>query len=200
MSADLQGLNIALVRIGANPLSSAEDPSAAQHLVVWTSVIRRLGASPWSFFKAKRRLVRLAAAPEPAHYKYAYELPTDRLSMPRAIYADAELRAPCHDFEVVGNELWCDEPQLWMSYMRMPPWERMPGDFQELLLTAAMAELALSVREDRPLHDRLYAKAFGTPSEKGFGGMMAVCLENDAQGQVSKPIDGGANPLVDVRW
>lgn len=200
MSADLQGLNIALVRIGANPLSSDEDPNATQHLVVWTSVVRRLGASPWSFFSVKKRLTQLAAPPDPAHYKYAYALPTDRLSMPRAVYPEADCKRPCHEFDVVGNDLLCDEPQLWMKYMRMPPWERMPGDFQELLLTAAMAELALSVREDRPLHDRLYQKAFGTPSEKGFGGMMGACLESDAMGQVSQPIDGGANPLVDVRW
>jgi len=60
--------------------------------------------------------------------------------------------------------------------------------------------LALSVREDRSLHDRLYAKAFGTPSEAGFGGMMKACLEADSHGQVSHQIDGGASPLIDVRW
>ena len=202
MAADLDAVNTALMRIGANPLNSESDPNAPQHMVIWASVLRRILASPWSFAKVKRRLLQLPA-PDPAHYKFAFQLPTDKLSMPRAVYTDAECKRPCTEFDVDGdgaNRLLIDHEQVWMSYMRMPPWERMPGDFQELLLTATMAELALSIREDRPLHDRLYAKAFGTPSEKGFGGMMGACLEADSAGQVSTPIDSGNNPLVDVRW
>lgn len=199
MSADLEVVNRALMRIGANPLNSEHDANAPQHLVIHDGVLRRIFASPFSCAKVKRRLVQLPT-PDPPHYKYAYALPTDRLSMPRAVYRDPELKSPCTDFDVLEGQLLIDEPQVWMSYMRMPPWERMGGDLQELIITAEMAEFALSIREDRPLHDRLYQKAFGTPSEKGFGGMMGACLENDAQGQVSTIIDGGNNPLIDVRF
>lgn len=199
MSADLEAVNTALMRIGANPLNSEADENAPQHLRIWDAVLRRIFATPFSCAKVKRRLVQLPT-PDPPHYKFAFQLPTDRLGMPRAVYRDVECRKPWTEFDVEGDRLLIDEPQVWMSYMRMPPWGRMGGDLQELLLTATMAEFALSIREDRPLHDRLYQKAFGTPSEKGFGGMMGACLEGDAQGQVSTVIDGGANPLIDVRF
>jgi hypothetical protein len=56
------------------------------------------------------------------------------------------------------------------------------------------------VREDRPLHDRLYQKAFGTPQQMGQGGLYGMAMESDAQGVPSTPIAGGVNPLIDVRF
>lgn len=192
-------LNRALLRIGAEPLVSEADAGAPAHLAVYDSVLERLGAQPWSFFKSTRQLARLTAAPTHG-WSYGYTLPPDRMGPPRAVYAAADNRQPTQDYDLIGDELHCNLPAVWITYLRLVSYERWPGDFRELFTTALMAELALSVREDRSLHDRLYQKAFGPPGQMGVGGLMAAALDMDSQGIPSEIVGGGINPLIDVRF
>lgn len=198
MSDRITMLNRALLRIGADPLVTELDPGAPVHLAVYDSVLERFAAKPWSFFKVTRRLTRLAAAPEHG-WRYAYELPADRMAPPRAVYYDTS-RTATVDFDIIGAQLLTDYEQIWIVYLRTAGYELWPGDFREAFTTALMAELALSVREDRPLHDRLYAKAFGTPQQMGTGGLFGAALDNDSQGLPSEDLGGGESPLIDVRW
>ncbi len=62
-----------------------------------------------------------------------------------------------------------------------------------------MSELALTIREDRPLRDKLRQDAFGSPSEGGVGGALGTALANDNQALPSTVVGGGINPLIDVR-
>ena len=88
-----------------------------------------------------------------------------------------------------------------MSGRNLPAaWERWPGDFRELFTVALMAELALSIREDRPLRNELYRQAWGTPQEGGRGGLFGAALDNDSQAIPSTIVGGGYNPLIDVRY
>lgn len=200
MTTRIEMLNRALLRIGAVPLVSEADPGAPVHLAVYDSVMERLGAQPWSFFKRTVKLVRLSAAPV-TNWTYAFQLPSDRMAPLRAIYPTSDTaRKPSTDFDIEGDQLLCDLPEVWATYLALVSWERWPGDFRELFVTALMAELALSVREDRPLHDRLYAKAFGTPQQGGMGGLMGQALDNDSQGMPATIVGGGHNPLIDVRF
>lgn len=192
-------LNRALLRIGAVPLVSELDPGAPQHIAVYDSVLERVFAQPWHFAKTVRRLVRLDAAPDPAHFLYAYKIPPDMIGAPRAVYADADSRQSITDYDIEGDLLLTDATQIWLAFSRLVDPPRWPGDVRELFVQALMAELALSVREDRTLHDRLWQKAFGTPSQNGVGGLMAVALEADSQGSPSTIIGGGFNPLIDCR-
>lgn len=200
MASRIELINNALMRIGAQPLIDELDPLAPPHIAVYDSVLARLAAYPWTFMKTTRKLARLVDPPDPAHWKYAFTLPTDHGGGLRAVYDSATLRRPFLAFEVSGPHLLADVPDVWVVVMVTSQQQRWPGDFRELLMTAVMAELALSVREDRGLHDRLYQKAFGTPGQNGMGGLMGAALENDAQGVPDEEIGDGGNPLIDARW
>jgi hypothetical protein len=233
MTDRIEMLNRALLRIGANPLIDELDPSAAQHLAVYDSVLERMGSHPFSFFRTTIQLAkvdpalagldptlpptmppaafggRYASQPGwPAFggsmyrfsHRNAYQLPTDRIAAPRALYGDNDMRQPFTDYDIEGDFLLTDREQVWCAYQRRTNPARWPGDFRECFTIAVMAELALSVREDRPLHDRLFAKAFGTPGQGGIGGLFATAMENDSQAQPSTIAGGGVNPLIDVRF
>lgn len=191
-------LNECLMRIGAEPLVSEDDPGAPVHLAVYEAVLRHAASKPFSFFKVTRRLVRLSATPD--LWPYAYQLPSDRLGPPRAVYASSGSRQPTTDYDLVGDQLLTTHAEVWAMLLVAANVARWPGDFREYFATAVMAELALSVREDRALHDRLYQKAYGTPSERGMGGLLGAALDMDSQGIPSTPAGGGVNPLVDVRY
>ena len=192
-------LNRALLRIGAEPLVTEADPGAPAHLAVYDSVLERFGAHSWSFFKVTRKLARLSAAPD-ALWAYAFQLPSDRVGPPRAIYAASDSRQPTTNYDLIGDQLLTDHPEIWATTLRLVGYERWPGDFREAFTAALMAELALSVREDRALHDRLYVKAFGTPQQMGMGGLFGAALDNDSQAIPSTTVGGMVNPLIDVRF
>lgn len=191
-------LNRALLRIGAEPLVTEADAGAPAHLAVYDSVLERMAAHPWSFFKQTRQLVRDSTAAS-SLWVYSYALPSDRMAPPRAVYASSASRQSTTAYDLIGDKLCTDHETIWITYLALQSYERWPGDFREAFTTALMAELALSIREDRALHDRLYVKAFGTPAQGGMGGLFAAALDNDSQGIPSTPIGGGVNPLIDVR-
>lgn len=193
-------INRCLMRIGAQPLQSESAPGAPQRLEVYEAVVERLGAHPWTFMKTTRRLARLTDAPSPKFYKYAFQLPSDMPGAPRAVYDSETMRTPTTAYDIEGeSRLLANAEAIWISYSTLANPARWPGDFRELFATALMAEYALAIREDRPLHDRLYLKAFGTPSQDGKGGMFATALELDSQSVPSTVVGGGFNPLIDVR-
>lgn len=194
-------LNRALLRIGANPLVTEQDPGAPQHLAVYDSVIERVFAYPFTFCKTTRQLPRRSAAPSPRHWAYAYVLPAgDRLGPPQAVYPDAELRRATTDYDIIGEDLLANAEKVFIVFSRLVGWERWPGDVREAVTVALMAELALSVREDRALHDRLYQKAFGSPNQMGQGGLFGQAIERDAQATPSDIVGNGDSPLLDARY
>ena len=195
----IQMLNRALMRIGAEPLVTEADAGAPAHLAVYDIMLERFAAHPWSFMNTTQQLLRLAAAPVPAHFKYAYQMPV-LLGAPRAVYDRPDKREPITAYDLESGVLLSDSAQIWLRFMRPVSPARWPGDFREAFVTALMAELSLSIREDRALHDRLYAKAFGTPQQMGQGGLYGMAMENDAQGTPSTIVGGGVNPLIDVRF
>ncbi len=205
MAIDRIGMiNGALLRIGALPVIGEQDPAARQHVEIYDAVLADLASKPFDFFRITKRLVRATAAPSPAHYQYQFILPSDRIGPVRAVYADATKRQPVTDYDIETMAdgtavLLTDHPEIWATILRATDPLRWPGDFAEAFMTTLMAELALSVREDRALHDRLWTKARGTPQEGGMGGLMRTALENNNQELPSTVVGGGVNPLVDVR-
>lgn len=200
MSDRIIMLNRALLRIGAEPLVTEADPGAPVHLAVYDSVLEHFSAAPFSFLKSTRKLARKTVAPI-SQWQYAFLLPSDRMGPPRAVYASADTsRRPLTTYDIQGDALLSDEPELWATVLSKTGWEKWPGDFREAFITALMAELALSIREDRVLHRELYAKAYGSPAQGGVGGLFGLALDRDSQGIPATVVGGGYNPLVDVRF
>lgn len=199
MTTRVEMLNRALLRLGADPIVSDADPAAAVHLAVYDSVAEQLAAKPWTFLKQTRRLARLIAAPV-ANWPYAYQLPADRDGPPRALYADQTMKRAYLNFDIQGDTVRTDAEQLWCQWTSVANPARWPGDFREGFTLLLMSELALSIREDRVLRDKLRVDAVGTPGEGGWGGMIGQALHNDNAAEPDVAIGGGLNPLIDGRW
>lgn len=191
-------INRALLRIGAQPLQSEDAPNAPIYLAVYDSVMERISVHPFWFLLTTRQLTRLSAAP-PVGWLYAYQMPAEITGAPRAVYTDPKSLNVTTSYDLEGDKLYANDAQIWLTFMQIEATGRWPGDFRELVTVAMMAEFALSVREDRTLHDRLYAKAWGTPSEQGTGGLLASALDNASQATPSTIVGDGVNPLIDVR-
>lgn len=193
-------INRALLRIGSTALQGEDDPGAEVKLAVYDGVRDSvLGGYPFSFCKAKRKLTRLVASPV-AQWTYAYQLPSDRVGSVRAIYPASDSRKPTTAYDIIGADLVSDLEALWAEYVTGETLARWPGDFTEFFTKALMAEFALSVREDRALHDRLYQECFGTPTQMAQGGLYGRAMENDAQQLPEREVAGGDNPLIDARY
>lgn len=199
MSTRIEMLNRALLRIGADALGTEADPGAPVHLAVYDSVLEYLaGVHPWSFFKETRRLVRIDAAPE-AHFQYQFQMPPDRIAALRAVYPAAEIRKPTTAYTITGDRLLTDHPEIWVTFVKQRDPAYWVGEFREGFTLLLMSELALSIREDRPLRDSLRRDALGTPGEQPHGGIIGKAISSDNMAEPSVGIAGDYNPLIDVR-
>jgi hypothetical protein len=196
-------INRALALIGEEPLQSETAPGADTHLALYDSILEDvLSKNPWLFARFFGALARLTEAP-PARWKYAYQLPSDLLGPPMAVYdsKDTSRRPPLQLFELVeGRQLWADAAEVWIRGVRKPSPLYWPGYFRELVRLALAAELALAVREDGVLRTRLRAEAYGDASVPGSGGQFAVAAGLDSQGSPSVIIAEGRNPLLEARY
>lgn len=193
-------LNRALMRIGADPLVSEAEPGADVHLAVFDSVYDHVsGCYPWSFLNGTARLPRLVSAP--ALWLYAYQMPTDALGPIRAVYTDPQGRNPTGDYTIMGAELHTDHDQITVRYTRAMPVEHWPPGVREAFTVLLMAELALSVREDQALRNRLRIEALGNPATMSDAGMLGAAFAADSQSEPGLPPGGPSpsHPFIDAR-
>lgn len=199
MPTRLEIIDAALERMGSAPLGDEAAPGASTHLAIWAGVTGfLLAANPWSFNTVTRQLARLTAPPA-LHYPYQFELPADMLGAPRAVFDRADCRTPYTLWEILDGALAAEAGALWLRFDRQPDPARWPGYFVELVTQAIMSELALSVREDAVLRERLRQDCFGTPSELGMGGLMGAAMMLDSQGKPSPRIQMGPDPFTSAR-
>lgn len=199
MTTRIEMINRALQRIGEDPLQSEAVPGAGPYLAVYQSMIELFAAQPWSFGMTTRRLPRLSLRPE-QHWTYAFQLPAAMMASLRAVYPSAECRTPTTSYDIEADgRLLTDHPDVWIKYRSIADPARWPGDFREAFTLGLMSELALTIREDRQLRDKLRQDAFGSPSDGGVGGALGTALANDNQALPSTVVGAGVNPLLDVR-
>jgi hypothetical protein len=194
--------NRAVARIGGIPIQSFDVPGPSGHIVpqTYNAVLDDLlGKYPWHFTKKKAALARLTDPPL-IGWTYAFQLPSDRLAPPRAIYNASNDRRPFMDWEPEGDKILTDAEQLWASYQWRPDPNWWPTYFRELVILAVAAELAGALREDWNLRKSLRREVYGEEQYQGEGGQFGVCSALDAQSAPSDVIDGGRNPLTAVRY
>lgn len=200
MTVRLDIINRALVRIGSDPLETESSPGFETHFAIYDSVTEDiLSRYPWSFATFTRRLGRLTAAPAQL-WKYQFQMPSDMIGVPRAVYDRSDSRTPFADFALGENRLFADVLDIWLTYQKKPDPLYWPGWFRELITVAVMAELALSVREDNSLRAVLRENAYGSEHMMGEGGLLGQAKNMDSQGKASPVIAEGGNPLIDVRY
>lgn len=199
MTTRIDIINRALIEIGAAPAVEEVPPGDAYALQYETHIGALVSSYPWSFQTRLTRLARLLAPPE-LHRQYEFDLPSDMLGTPRAVYPRSDCRRPTTDFEIRGKKLYTDHPEIWLRYtMSLNPvlW---PGYFTGLAVLVLKAQFALSVREDSALWRALTEMAFGAPQLMGEGGKFGEAKAIDASSQPSGVVAIGGNPLVSVRF
>ena len=204
MAAGDTGITIcsdALLMLGAKAISSFNDGTDE------SSVCDRLYPDirdstlmmyPWSFSMKKIALSRLITAPGSV-WKYAYQLPGDRLGGPRAVYDSAAVGAtPRKEWEIQGDQLLTNLETVYIDYQYSTPEYAMPQYFVQLLKYQMAWHIAEAITEQADKSLRWQRVALGDPAENMRGGYFRQATQMDAQGNPSRVIEDYT--LVAVRY
>jgi hypothetical protein len=195
MAAGDTGVSIcsdALLMLGAKAISSFNDGTDE------SSVCDRLYPDirdtvlttyPWSFNTKKIQLARLVTTPGSV-WRYAYQLPGDRLTSPRAVYDSPSVGATVRkEYEIQGNEVLTNLEAVYIDYQAVVPESAMPQYFVQLLKYMMAWHLALPITEQQERAVYWQGIAVGGPAENGRGGQMRTAMNIDGQGQPTRVIE-----------
>lgn len=182
----------ALIMIGAKPISSFNDGTDE------ASVCDRLYPDirdstlvmyPWSFSTKKIGLSRLLTAPTNV-WRYAYQLPGDRLAGPRAVYDSAAVgTTPRKDWEIQGDQLLTNLDAVFIDYQYSVPEYAMPQYFVQLMKYMVAWHIAEPITEQQEKSNKWQRVATGDPSENGRGGYFRQACQIDGQSNQMRIID-----------
>lgn len=184
MASQIEISNIALIALGADPISSLSEtsPEAVAINVVW-DVIRKglLRLHPWNFAIKRVELAQSSTAPSHG-YDYRYALPTDCLKVIQ-VYQDDDYKI--ENGFVVTNNIRCQlkyvadikDTSVWTS------------DFTELMAEKLKAELAFGLTADKDLV-KICTQL--------FAGKLEMARWNDASEDIEDPMVG-VSSLIGVR-
>lgn len=195
MAAGDTGITIcsdALLMLGAKAISSFNDGTDE------SSVCDRLYPDirdstlmmyPWSFSMKKIALARLITAPGSV-WKYAYQLPGDRLGSPRAVYDTAAVGAtPRKEWEIQGDQLLTNLETVYIDYQYSTPEYAMPQYFVQLLKYQVAWHIAEPITEQAEKSGFWRRMALGEPGENGRGGYFRQATQIDGANNTIKVID-----------
>lgn len=177
----------ALIKLGAEPISSFEDGSAEARVAGRLYPITRdalLSAHPWSFATAQAELARLAAEPT-TDFAYAYLLPGDFL---RALSAGDGGRGRGLVYRIVNRELHTNAASVVLTYVFRPSEGDFPAFFQSLLVSRLAAEFCVPLTENTSRAQQLARLAEGE-----------LRMAKLTDGQQDTPTRINDFPLVEVR-
>jgi hypothetical protein len=195
MAAGDTGVTIcsdALLLLGAKAISSFNDGTDE------SSVCDRLYPDirdstlvmyPWSFSVKKIGLSRLLTAPTSV-WRYAYQLPGDRLNGPRAVYDTAAVGAyPAKDWEIQGDQLLTNLEAVYIDYQYSVGEFAMPKYFVQLLKYMVAWHIAEAITEQQDKSAKWQRVAVGDPAENGRGGFFRQACQIDGQSNQIRIID-----------
>lgn len=195
MAAGDTGIRIcsdALLLLGAKAITSFNDGTDS------SSVCDRLYPNVrdstlmmyrWSFSVKKIALAQLVTAPG-SYWRYAYQLPGDRLGNPLAVYASSNVGSPIQkDWEIQGDQLLTNLPAVFIDYQYSVPEYAMPQYFVQLLKYQMAWHIAEAITEQADKSLRWQRVALGDPAENMRGGYFRQACQMDAQGNPSRVIE-----------
>lgn len=192
--------NEALRLLGEAAIASFDDGTdmAETCATLHDSTIRALLAGhPWRFTMAKVQLARLVEAPL-NEWRCAHALPPDRLQLRQVFTSGAVGATPLLAYEVFEGRLFSNHDDLWCDYQRVAEPASWPAPFRHLARYALAADLAVPVTASASMAQAMRQVAFGAPSERGNGGLMAAARLADSQQQPPQAITDF--PLIAARF
>ena len=93
-------------------------------------------------------------------YKYRYDIPDRCLFIRKRYmrYANEQLSGEVYDYEIIGNHLYCDYPELWIEYTGKLAESELPAPFIDFLKYFVASELCHTLTGDNNLLQYLIAK------------------------------------------
>ncbi len=177
----------ALIRLGANPITSFEDGTAESEIAGALFAPMRdalLSAYPWTFASGQLVLTKLGTAPI-ADYQNAFQLPNDYL---RAISAGSGSKSRGANYRISRGNLHSNYEDITLSYIFRPEEEEFPPFFDIALIARLSAEFCIPITESTSRAEALYRLA-----EKEF----ARARQIDAQQDTPNHLENFT--LIDVR-
>lgn len=197
-------INDALALIGDVPLSlDDETPEAGAANSIATRVMRTcLSRQNWTFATRTLRLSRdeSGEAGYQFGYDYVFLLPGGRLGPPLAVMRyDAPPGALLREWRCEHRWLFSDHDDLAAAFMFEVDPEFWPPVFRDCVTNAIASDLAIGRAQNLPLAERLRQVAYGTPGERGRGGLMGQAIAMEAAGTLNR---GGLaeSPIETARW
>ena len=198
---DIKICSDALLLLGANPISSFTEGTDESNICdrLYPGIkIRTLTMYPWSFSFKKVQLARLITTPT-NEYKYEYQLPSDIIGRPNAVYDVSEVGAyPRREYRLIGDKLLTDYEKVFIDYQYNVPEYGLPHYFVQLLKYEMAWHLALPITDQTDKSDYWRTIAEGTAGENGRGGYMRQAMNIDGAGNPTNAIQDFS--LIDVRY
>lgn len=183
----------ALVCLGLKPINSllGDDDKVVTCRTLYPMVRREvLSRYPWRHTLVKRRLNRLTDTPV-SEWKYAFQLPADRLAGPRAVFTTDEQSAPTlKEYDIYQDHVYCNEPAIWIDYQANQNEAKDPPYVQTLMVYVMAARLAEPLTDDSSKGERWETMAYGSPAEKQMGGYFETAKNLDSQQRPSQEVSG----------
>lgn len=190
----------ALLMLGAKPISSfneGTDEASVCDALYPNIRDQALMNYPWSFTFKKVQLARLVTTPT-NEYKYEYQMPSDRLGAPRAVYDSASVGAhTVTNYRIMGTKLLTNEESVYVDYQYPVTESQMPVWFIQLLKYLTAWHIAIPITDQVDKAQYWQSVAVGAPSENGRGGYMRTAMNIDGQNQPTNSIKDFS--LIDVR-
>ena len=155
---DVEICSVALVKIGANDITSFEDETFEADVArrLYEVTLRGLIAShPWHFSMAVAELEPVEE-PAVAGFSFVFALPADLL---RIVSAGASSRARGLDYRLTGGRLHAGSSRVILHYQRRPETAVFPPFFVQALVARLAAEFCLPLTEGTSRADALYKLA-----------------------------------------
>jgi len=191
MAAGDTGITIcsdALIMLGAKAITSfndGTDESSTCDRLYPDIRDSTLVMYPWTFNTKKIQLAQLLTPPGSV-WKYAYQLPGDKLANPRAVFDTAAVGAsPRKDWEIQGDQLLTNLPAVFIDYQYSVGEFAMPQYFVQLMKYMMAWHLAGPITEQDTKAQYWQAVATGSPGENGRGGYMRTAMNIDGQGNTT---------------
>ena len=185
-------VNMALVDLGHPPAYSTDDETTLGGTVdrAWQLCVDHCaGLHDWTDFRRTTRLAPHSATPENG-WTYGFDLPGDRLGPPLKVLRSAgACEDPLRDYALEGGSLYANEPAVWARckvYRDPKYWD---GAWRAAFVKALASYLAVPLQQDFEARAEYWRVAFGSPSERGVGGMFGRLIAQDrAASPVASPM------------
>jgi hypothetical protein len=162
-----------------------------------TTVQALLAGHPWRFTMRKVQLSRDADAPL-NEWRYKHALPSNRLTVRQMFNSGRVGAPPLLAYEIFENRVFSDQIDLWCDFQVETDPATWPPTFRHLARTVLAADMAVAVTGSVNLAAAMRVVAYGSPSEGGNGGLMAVARRLDAQQQPPQVLTDF--PLISARF